>query len=123
MNGSFYIHRSIFTECDKSSWRLDASYSIDSTLYPLLTLFELLKINPYQKVLSLSLSLVYIEILYKHTSCNDIYILYLKSFMFRSHYVFCFNQAEFTPEDLHSRKRVLNLEVCMTSVVFLFLCV
>ncbi|GLT72936.1 hypothetical protein SLA2020_448300 [Shorea laevis] len=64
---SFYIHRSIFTEGDKSSWRLDASYNIDSTLYPLLTLFELLKIKPYQK-------------------------------------------AEFTPEDLHSRKRVLNLE-------------
>ena len=33
--------------------------------------------------------------------------------MLHSYDVFCFNQAEFTPEDLHSRKRVLNLEVCI----------
>ncbi|KAG2722109.1 hypothetical protein I3760_02G114900 [Carya illinoinensis] len=64
---SFYIHHSIFTKDDTSSWRLDAPYNIDSTLHPLLSLFKLLKIKPYQK-------------------------------------------AEFTPEELHSRKRVLNLD-------------
>ncbi|XP_040999651.1 DNA repair protein RAD5B [Juglans microcarpa x Juglans regia] len=64
---SFYIHHSIFTKDDASSWRLDAPYNIDSTLHPLLSLFKLLKIKPYQK-------------------------------------------AEFTPEELHSRKRVLNLD-------------
>ncbi|GAV82378.1 SNF2_N domain-containing protein/Helicase_C domain-containing protein/HIRAN domain-containing protein/zf-C3HC4_2 domain-containing protein [Cephalotus follicularis] len=65
---SFYIHRSIFTEIDKFSWKLDGPQNIDSTIYPLLTLFKLLKITPYQK-------------------------------------------AEFTPEELNSRKRMLNLEV------------
>ncbi|PRQ36459.1 putative DNA helicase chromatin remodeling SNF2 family [Rosa chinensis] len=64
---SFYIHHSIFTEVDKSSWKLDASPNIDSTIYPLLTLFKLLKVQPYQK-------------------------------------------AEFTPEELDSRKRLLNIE-------------
>ncbi|KAA8548778.1 hypothetical protein F0562_000462 [Nyssa sinensis] len=64
---SFYIHHSVFTEGDKSSWRLDAPSHIDSTVYPLLTLFKLLKIKPFQK-------------------------------------------AEFTPEELNSRKRSLNLE-------------
>ncbi|XP_050373308.1 DNA repair protein RAD5B [Argentina anserina] len=64
---SFYIHRSIFTEIDKASWKLDASPNIDSTIYPLLTLFKLLKLQPYQK-------------------------------------------AEFTPEELDSRKRLLNIE-------------
>ncbi|KAM0963219.1 hypothetical protein ACFX15_021781 [Malus domestica] len=64
---SFYIHHSIFTEGDHSSWRLDVSPVINTSLYPLLTLFNLLKIRPYQK-------------------------------------------AEFTPEDLDSRKRLLNIE-------------
>ncbi|KAF7145413.1 hypothetical protein RHSIM_Rhsim04G0188100 [Rhododendron simsii] len=65
---SFYIHKSIFTVCEKSSWRLDSPSNIDTTIYPLLTLFKLLKNNPFQK-------------------------------------------AEFTPEELDSRKRSLNLEV------------
>ncbi|KAJ9547401.1 hypothetical protein OSB04_019944 [Centaurea solstitialis] len=64
---SFYIHHSIFTEDGKTSWKLDANPNIDSTIYPLLTLFKLLKKSPFQK-------------------------------------------AEFTPEELDSRKRVLNLE-------------
>ncbi|KAM7485213.1 hypothetical protein LguiA_001222 [Lonicera macranthoides] len=64
---SFYIHHSVFTACDKSSWRLEAPANIDSTIYPLYTLFKLLKINAFQK-------------------------------------------AEFTPEELDSRKRGLNLE-------------
>ncbi|KAJ9154191.1 hypothetical protein P3X46_027553 [Hevea brasiliensis] len=64
---SFYIHNSIFTELDKSTWRLETTSNIDSTVYPLLTLFKLLKIKPYQK-------------------------------------------AEFTPGELNSRKRSLNLE-------------
>lgn len=64
---SFYIHHSVFTVGDTSSWRLDACHSIDSTVYPLITLFKLLKITPYQK-------------------------------------------AEFTPAELDSRKRMLNLE-------------
>ncbi|KAI3693065.1 hypothetical protein L6452_32893 [Arctium lappa] len=64
---SFYIHHSIFTEDGKTSWKLDSNSNIDSTIYPLLTLFKLLKKSPFQK-------------------------------------------AEFTPEELDSRKRVLNLE-------------
>ncbi|XP_034685739.1 DNA repair protein RAD5B-like [Vitis riparia] len=64
---SFYIHQSVFTEGNKSSWRLDAAPNIDSTVYPLPTLFKLLKIKPFQ-------------------------------------------EAEFTPEELDSRKRKLNLE-------------
>ncbi|KAK4586149.1 hypothetical protein RGQ29_023372 [Quercus rubra] len=64
---SFYIHHSIFSDWDKSSWRLDGCRSIDSTVYPLLTLFNLLKNKPFQK-------------------------------------------ADFTPAELDSRKRLLNLE-------------
>ena len=50
---SFYIHSSIFTDDDNSSWgwKLEAT-NIDSTIYPLLTLFKFLKIKPFQKVLS-----------------------------------------------------------------------
>ncbi|KAI3700742.1 hypothetical protein L2E82_45380 [Cichorium intybus] len=59
---SFYIHHSIFSEDGSSSWKLESSSNIDSTIYPLLTLFKLLKKNPFQK-------------------------------------------AEFTPEELDSRKR------------------
>ncbi|CAM8944151.1 unnamed protein product [Rhodiola kirilowii] len=63
---SFYIHESVFTEGDKSSWKL-APQNIDSTVSPLPSLFNLLKITPLRK-------------------------------------------AEFTPEELDSRKRSLNLE-------------
>ncbi|XP_038719249.1 DNA repair protein RAD5B-like isoform X1 [Tripterygium wilfordii] len=64
---SFFIHQSIFTEGDTSTWRLDSPSKIDSTIHPLLTLFKFLKLKPCQK-------------------------------------------AEFTPEELDSRKRSLNLE-------------
>ncbi|KAK4361654.1 hypothetical protein RND71_020606 [Anisodus tanguticus] len=64
---SFYIHHSVFTSGDKSSWRLDSPSQIDTTTYPLLTLFKLLKVNPFQN-------------------------------------------AEFTPDELDSRKRQLNLD-------------
>ncbi|CAK9318722.1 unnamed protein product [Citrullus colocynthis] len=63
---SFYIHSSVFSDIDTVTRKLEATH-IDSTIYPLLTLFELLKITPYQK-------------------------------------------AEFTPEELDSRKRLLKLE-------------
>ncbi|KZV25548.1 hypothetical protein F511_09276 [Dorcoceras hygrometricum] len=63
---SFYIHHSIFTEGDLSSWKLESSHN--ATTYPLVTLFKLLKVNPFQK-------------------------------------------AEFTPEELESRKRGLDLDV------------
>ncbi|XP_019181192.1 PREDICTED: putative SWI/SNF-related matrix-associated actin-dependent regulator of chromatin subfamily A member 3-like 3 isoform X3 [Ipomoea nil] len=46
---SFYIHSSVFTNGDKSSWRIDSPSEIEATIYPLLTLFKLLKINPFQK--------------------------------------------------------------------------
>ncbi|KAH7518617.1 hypothetical protein FEM48_Zijuj09G0190200 [Ziziphus jujuba var. spinosa] len=72
---SFYIHHSIFTDVDMYSWKLNAS-NIDFTVYPLLTLFRLLKIRPYQN-------------------------------------------AEFTPEELDSRKRLLNLEVCGATLLFI----
>ncbi|KAK4482804.1 hypothetical protein RD792_009974 [Penstemon davidsonii] len=45
---SFYIHDTIFAKGDVTSWNLD-SRIIDTTTYPLLTLFKLLKINPSQK--------------------------------------------------------------------------
>uniref|UniRef100_A0A7N0T786 Uncharacterized protein n=1 Tax=Kalanchoe fedtschenkoi TaxID=63787 RepID=A0A7N0T786_KALFE len=64
---SFYIHKSVFTEGDKSSWRLDAPQNIDSTVSPLPSLFNFLKMSPLRK-------------------------------------------AEFTPEELNSRKRSLNIE-------------
>ncbi|KAL0388443.1 UNVERIFIED_CONTAM: DNA repair protein B [Sesamum radiatum] len=63
---SFYIHHSVFSEGDKSSWKLEPA-NIDATTYPLLTLFKLLKVKPSQK-------------------------------------------AEFTPDDLDSRKRSLKLD-------------
>ncbi|KAL0414353.1 UNVERIFIED_CONTAM: DNA repair protein B [Sesamum radiatum] len=63
---SFYIHHSVFSEVDKSSWKLEPT-NIDATTYPLLTLFKLLKVKPAQK-------------------------------------------AEFTPDDLDSRKRALKLD-------------
>lgn len=46
---SFYIHQSVFREGDRSSWKLEPT-NIDSTTYPLLTLFKLLKVKPFQKV-------------------------------------------------------------------------
>ncbi|KAI7744594.1 hypothetical protein M8C21_001722 [Ambrosia artemisiifolia] len=64
---SFYIHHSIFTEDGNCSWKLDSPSNIDTTIYPLLTLFKLLKKSPFQK-------------------------------------------AEFTPEELDSRKRAVTLE-------------
>ncbi|KAG5613790.1 hypothetical protein H5410_013614 [Solanum commersonii] len=64
---SFYIHHSVFTSCEKSSWRLDSPSQIDTTTYPLLTLFKLLKVKPFQN-------------------------------------------AEFTPDELDSCKRQLNLD-------------
>ncbi|KAJ0804613.1 putative HIRAN domain-containing protein [Helianthus annuus] len=39
---SFYIHHSIFTEDGNCSWKLDSPSNIDTTIYPLLTLFKLL---------------------------------------------------------------------------------
>ncbi|XP_065861765.1 DNA repair protein RAD5B [Euphorbia lathyris] len=65
---SFYIHNSVFTQLEKSQiWKLEANSFTSSTIYPLLTLFNLLKIKPYK-------------------------------------------EPEFTPEELDSRKRSLNLE-------------
>ncbi|CAK9183889.1 unnamed protein product [Ilex paraguariensis] len=64
---SFYIHHSVFTAGDESSWKLGSPSTIDSTIYPLLTLFKLLKFKPRHK-------------------------------------------ADFSPEELDSRKRSLNLE-------------
>ncbi|KAF5771028.1 putative HIRAN domain-containing protein [Helianthus annuus] len=74
---SFYIHRSIFTEDGNCSWKLDSPSNIDTTIYPLLTLFKLLKKSPFQK-------------------------------------------AEFTPEELDTRKRALTLEVCLLDQYPLF---
>nr|XP_010918825.1 DNA repair protein RAD5B [Elaeis guineensis] len=46
---SFYIHSLIFTEGDKSSWRLVAPSHLDSTVHPLPAMFKLLKIKPFKK--------------------------------------------------------------------------
>ncbi|XP_042030012.1 LOW QUALITY PROTEIN: DNA repair protein RAD5B-like [Salvia splendens] len=68
---SFYIHESVFLEVDKS-WKLEAT-NIDTTIYPLLKLFQLLKVRPFQK-------------------------------------------AQFTPEELDSRKRLLQLDENTNSI-------
>ncbi|ONK72320.1 uncharacterized protein A4U43_C04F18110 [Asparagus officinalis] len=46
---SLYIHNSIFTEGDKSSFKLEASAPIDPNVCPLPTLFRLMKMKPVQK--------------------------------------------------------------------------
>ncbi|MED6149722.1 DNA repair protein rad5b [Stylosanthes scabra] len=46
---SFYIHQSVFTECVKNSWRIEGRGNSDSTIKPLLQLFKMLEIKPYQK--------------------------------------------------------------------------
>ncbi|KAK9137754.1 hypothetical protein Sjap_008348 [Stephania japonica] len=46
---SFYIHQSLFTEGGKSSWSLSTPSLSESTLQPLLTLLDLLNINPFKK--------------------------------------------------------------------------
>ncbi|KAF9606128.1 hypothetical protein IFM89_023181 [Coptis chinensis] len=46
---SFYIHHSIFTDGEKSSWSLTTPSNLDTTVHPLPTLFKLLKIVPSQK--------------------------------------------------------------------------
>ncbi|KAK7279210.1 hypothetical protein RJT34_24256 [Clitoria ternatea] len=61
---SFYVHHSIFTEHVDTSWRLEACGKIDDTVYPLLTLLNMLEIKPFIK-------------------------------------------ADFTPEEIDSRKRLL----------------
>ncbi|OVA13929.1 SNF2-related [Macleaya cordata] len=63
---SFYIHYSVFTEGDNSSWSLTPPSYLESIVHPLPTLLKLLKMKP-------------------------------------------FKQAEFTPEELNSHKRKLNL--------------
>ncbi|CAI0559180.1 unnamed protein product [Linum tenue] len=75
---SFYVHRSIFIALESSTWTLESNTYIDSSVYPLLSLFKLLELKPYQK-------------------------------------------AEFTPSELHSRKRGLKLEETDDSVEALHL--
>ncbi|KAG9136076.1 hypothetical protein Leryth_003700 [Lithospermum erythrorhizon] len=69
---SFYIHSSVITKTETSSWKIEPTQS-DSTKGPLLELFEKLKLKPFE-------------------------------------------QAEFTPKQLDSRKRSLNLEGDMDEV-------
>ncbi|KAI3915685.1 hypothetical protein MKX01_015510 [Papaver californicum] len=46
---SFYIHRSVFVEGDKTSWNLNPPSQMDSVFHPLPTLFQLLKIKAFKK--------------------------------------------------------------------------
>ncbi|WOL00053.1 DNA repair protein RAD5B [Canna indica] len=46
---SFYIHSSVFTEGDKSSWKLTAISNTVSRVHPLTNLFKLLRIKPFKK--------------------------------------------------------------------------
>ncbi|XP_058078009.1 DNA repair protein RAD5B isoform X2 [Magnolia sinica] len=64
---SLYIHSSVFTKGDMSSWKLVAPSHVESTVHPLPTLFKLLKMKPFKK-------------------------------------------ADFTPEELNTRKRSINLK-------------
>lgn len=120
-HGSFYIHHSIFSDGDNSSWRLDGCRSIDSTVYPLLTLFNLLKNKPFQKVSSTLFFLDYVTILYQHTSLVMTFIFTVCLLCCINSVCVCFNQADFTPAELDSRKRLLNLEVCMIVLILLFI--
>ncbi|KAL4582454.1 hypothetical protein LXL04_007004 [Taraxacum kok-saghyz] len=78
---SFYVHHSIFGEDGNSSWKLESSSNIDSTIYPLLTLFKLPKKSLFQKYI--------ISCILSHF--NDVFN---RAFL-----------AEFTPEELDTRKR------------------
>jgi DNA repair protein RAD5 len=49
---SFYVHQSVFLESVDTSWRLEACGHINSVAYPLLTLLNMLEIEPYRKVLN-----------------------------------------------------------------------
>ncbi|CAN1797385.1 DNA repair protein RAD5B [Linum perenne] len=46
---SFYIHRSIFIALESSTWTLESTTYIDSQTYPLLSLFKLLNLKPFQQ--------------------------------------------------------------------------
>ncbi|KAI3991417.1 hypothetical protein MKX01_006716 [Papaver californicum] len=48
---SFYIHRSVFVEGDRTSWNLAPPSHMDSIFHPLPTLFQLLKIKAFKKEL------------------------------------------------------------------------
>lgn len=84
---------------------------IDSTVYPLLTLFKLLKIKPDQKVDVLVLLMLSILVVYLgaggRTNTSPLF----------GFPILRFDQAEFTPEELNCRKRLLDIEVC-TFVIF-----
>ncbi|XP_058761819.1 DNA repair protein RAD5B-like [Vicia villosa] len=71
---SFYVHQSVFSESVDTSWRLEACGHINSASYPLLTLLNMLDIEPYRK-------------------------------------------ADFTPEEMKARKRVLKLDSDEASVL------
>ncbi|CAL9782642.1 unnamed protein product [Musa acuminata subsp. burmannicoides] len=49
LNVSFYIHSSIFTLGDKSSWKLGTPSNPDYSVHPLHTLFKLLKIKQFKR--------------------------------------------------------------------------
>ncbi|CAL9133832.1 unnamed protein product [Musa acuminata var. zebrina] len=49
LNVSFYIHSSIFTPGDKSSWKLGTPSNPDYSVHPLHTLFKLLKIKQFKR--------------------------------------------------------------------------
>ncbi|CAN0887295.1 DNA repair protein RAD5B [Linum grandiflorum] len=46
---SFYIHRSIFIALESSTWSLESNTYVDPQTYPLLSLFKLLNLKPFQK--------------------------------------------------------------------------
>ncbi|KAI3960013.1 hypothetical protein MKW98_016737 [Papaver atlanticum] len=46
---SFYIHRSVFVEGDKTSWNLTPPSHVESVFHPLPTLFQLLRIKAFKK--------------------------------------------------------------------------
>ncbi|CAL5213361.1 unnamed protein product [Lathyrus oleraceus] len=71
---SFYVHQSLFLESVDTSWRLEACGHINSAAYPLLTLLNMLEIEPYRK-------------------------------------------ADFTPEEMKARKRILKLDSDEASVL------
>lgn len=102
-----------------STWSLEAPSDIDYTVYPLLTLLKLPKIKtitrgafPLSSVMMLILCTCYVMMTAHCIYVINIHVVYVSFFI----------QAEFTLEELDSRKHLLNLQVCAIMLSFSSCC-
>lgn len=72
--GSFYVHHSVFSESVDTSWRLEACGNVNSAAYPLLTLLNMLEIEPYRKVMNLYFEIVLL--------CRFVNVAFVMSLLF-----------------------------------------